>query len=463
MHHSFSCKLSSILQRLLVPGCSILKSVEGQDSVPQAYCLSAMSVLSFPKILLATLPLVAPAQNVIASAYEILPRQSNPTSLPGNWSLAGCFTDVSTARTLAATATINSNMTVENCIAFCDAGGFIFAGVEFGQECYCDSTIQIPGARAQQSDCSEPCAGNPSEFCGASGRLTIFASGAPSPRIANAPKTGWTYQGCFTDNTANRTLPVPINVPIGVTAETCTAACQSAAAFTHAGLENGHECWCGNITNSIAQHVSDDDCRAICGADHAEYCGNANRVAVYEFTAEGQAPPPPQTCAGDISNFTLLAVFNNPPVGSSAQVKIRAVLVELVPNTFWTLLSSCATCCSDWPSFSLENSVFLPRSASNPTQSMTSIGASDGESPSFVASSPPFPGAQAYCAAETTTASDDTDLLLSFGGKTDSWSLCTNTTANANGRVDLVFAPVTNHPHYAFSSCNAVTVKLIQG
>jgi hypothetical protein len=30
---------------------------------------------------------------------------------------------------------------------------------------------------------------------------------------------------------------------------------------------------------------------------------------------------------------------------------------------------------------------------------MTSIGPADGESPAFVASSPPFPGAQAYCAA----------------------------------------------------------------
>ncbi|KAF7359072.1 hypothetical protein MSAN_01248300 [Mycena sanguinolenta] len=47
---------------------------------------------------------------------------------------------------------------------------------------------------------------------------------------------------------------------------------------------------------------------------------------------------------------------------------------------------------------------------------MTSIGASDGESPAFVASSPPFPGSQSYCAAQT-TASDNTDLVLSFGGQ----------------------------------------------
>jgi len=254
---------------------------------------------------------------------------------------------------------------------------------------------------------------------------------------------------------------VPVNVPVGVTAETCTAACQALGGFTHAGLEDGHECWCGNTTSTIAEHVSDDDCRAVCSANHAEYCGNANRVALYTFSPEGSPPPAPQQCAGDIANFTLLAVFNNPPLGSPSQVNLRAVLVELVPNTFWTILSACATCCSDWPTFSLQNSVFFPRSASNPVQSMTSIGAADGESPAFVASSPPFPGAQAYCAAQTSTIAN-APLLLSFGGKFDAWSLCTNTSDNANGRTDLVFSPVTNHPHYAFSSCNAVTIQMIQ-
>ncbi|KAJ7290201.1 WSC domain-containing protein [Mycena rebaudengoi] len=351
-------------------------------------------------------------------------------------------------------------MTVEACLNFCGAGGYIFAGVEFSQECYCDSTIQIPGGKAALADCSMPCAGNASEICGGSGRLSVFASGAASPALVPAPNKGWTYQGCFTDSVTTRTLPVPINVPVGVTAETCTAACQAAGAYTHAGLEIGHECWCGNGTNPIAQHISDNDCRAVCAADHTEYCGNANRVAVYGFSATG-APPPPQACAGDMESFTLRAVYNNPPVDGPTEVGLTAVLVELVPNTFWTILSACTTCCSDWPSFSLKNSVFFPRSVSNPVQSMTSIGASDGESPAFVASSPPFPGAQAYCAAETPTDAT-APLRLSFGGKSDSWSLCTNTSANANGRVDLVFSPVTNHPHYAFSSCNAVTIQLIQ-
>jgi len=419
-----------------------------------------MSVLSFLLLVVPLLFTDAARAHIPSARHDIIPRQSNPTSLPANWSLVGCFTDISTARTLAATSLINNNVTVEVCIAFCTTAGYIFAGVEFGRECYCDSTIQIPAAKAPLANCNMACAGNPSELCGGSGLLTVFTSGAPSPVLVPAPSPDWALQGCLTDNILNRTLPTQVNVPVGVTAETCTAACQSAGGFTFAGLENGRECWCGNATNPVAQHVSNDDCRAVCVADHTEYCGNANRLALYNFL--NGAPQQVLNCTANVNDFTLVAVFNNPPLGSPTQVNLRAVLVEMVPNTFWTILSACQTCCSDWPSFSLQNSVFMPHSASDPTQSMTSIGPSDGESPAFVASIPAFPGAQSYCAAEVST-NPNTPLLLSFGGKTDSWSLCTNTTFfNGNDRMDLVFNPVTNHPHYAFSSCDAVTVQVIQ-
>ncbi|CAK5279136.1 unnamed protein product [Mycena citricolor] len=411
------------------------------------------SVLSLTPLLL--LPFV------LGADVRVLSRQTNPANLPANWSLAGCFTDVSVARTLAASSTAGPNMTVASCINFCAGEGYIFAGVEFGDECYCDSTIQIPGGKAPLTDCTEPCAGDHSEICGASGRLSVYTSGAPSPVLVPNPAAGWTYQGCFTDNTANRTLPVPINVPVGVTAETCTAACMSAGKYVWSGLENGHECWCGSSVGGIAAHVSDDDCRAVCSADHTEYCGNANRLALYGFTSADAPPPPPQTCETTVSNFTLLAVYRNPPVGGPKQVNVRAVLVELVPNTFWTILSACATCCSDWPTFTLQNSVFHPHSFSNPVQSMTSIGAADGESPAFVASSPPFPGTQAYCAQQS-AINLTSPPLLSFGGQSDSWSLCTNTSLNANGRIDLVHSPVTNHPNYLFSSCNAVDLLVMQ-
>jgi hypothetical protein len=52
--------------------------------------------------------------------------------------------------------------------------------------------------------------------------------------------------------------------------------------------------------------------------------------------------------------------------------------------------------------------------------------------------------------------------LLSFGGKTDAFSLCPNLTAQANGRLDVVFSPVTGHPHYNLDDCSAISIEVVQ-
>ncbi|KAE9409012.1 WSC-domain-containing protein [Gymnopus androsaceus JB14] len=221
-------------------------------------------------------------------------------------------------------------MTVEACVAFCGAGDFIYAGVEFATQCYCDSTIQIPGAPSPLGDCNTPCAGNASEFCGGGGEILIYTNGEPGPVIVQEVGQ-WSYEGCFT--ILERVLSEVIDVPAGVTAETCTAGCQTAG-FTIAGLEDGQECWCGNTLGNSSLHVDDDDCREICISNHDEYCGNANRLAIYEFAASG-APPPPTACStNDITNFTLVATAQD---GLSMPLKV--VVVEMVPSVTWTILT----------------------------------------------------------------------------------------------------------------------------
>ena len=109
----------------------------------------------------------------------------------------------------------------------------------------------------------------------------------------------------------------------------------------------------------------------------------------------------------------------------------------------------------------------------------------DGESPNFVASLPAFPGFQGYCTMvssllcayistkiikiyyplavcqsdHTVVASSDSPPLLAFNGKADAFSLCTNTSANA--RVDVIFSPVTGHPHYDLDDCEPVSIQVI--
>lgn len=96
---------------------------------------------------------------------------------------------------------------------------------------------------------------------------------------------------------------------------------------------------CDNVINPPTQRVSDSDCRMVCSADHTEYCGNQDRIAVYRASGTG-GPQGPQTCIStNVANFTLVAAFKNPPTSGPATLPLKMVLVELVPNIVWSILS----------------------------------------------------------------------------------------------------------------------------
>lgn len=50
--------------------------------------------------------------------------------------------------------------------------GYMFAGLEFGAECYCGHKIQAPNA--SESECNMECKGEKSNLCGGANRLSIY-------------------------------------------------------------------------------------------------------------------------------------------------------------------------------------------------------------------------------------------------------------------------------------------------
>jgi hypothetical protein len=96
---------------------------------------------------------------------------------------------------------------------------------------------------------------------------------------------------------------------------------------------------CDNAIRNTSQHVSDDDCRMVCSATHTEYCGNANRLAIYQFSTSDQAPSPQICLETDVANFTLMAKFKNPLTQGPTVVALKVVVVEMVQNVLWTILS----------------------------------------------------------------------------------------------------------------------------
>ncbi|KAJ7682353.1 WSC domain-containing protein [Mycena polygramma] len=96
-----------------------------------------------------------------------------PTIPPavGTWKYEGCFADSITSRVLPNPQTI-AGVTVESCTTACKANGFSIAGLEYGQECWCGSSL--PTSLLSDSDCQTTCKANTTEFCGGSSKLTVY-------------------------------------------------------------------------------------------------------------------------------------------------------------------------------------------------------------------------------------------------------------------------------------------------
>lgn len=96
------------------------------------------------------------------------------TATAAAYTSEGCYTEATGIRALSDLAYYDDAMTVEKCAAAC--AGYTWFGVEYGRECYGGNTIHSAegSVPADLSECNYPCAGNPSERCGAGNRLNIY-------------------------------------------------------------------------------------------------------------------------------------------------------------------------------------------------------------------------------------------------------------------------------------------------
>jgi hypothetical protein len=225
---------------------------------------------------------------------------SLPTT-PG-WSFLGCYTDSVAARTLTVGMAVPGGaaaMTVELCLSACQTAGYVLAGLEYAQECYCGNTLANGGGPAPDGNslCNMACNGNTAETCGGPNRLDIYYSNSStalpgtstlssSVTTTTAPSTatglppGWAYYGCWVDNVYGRIIPM-VNDLSTQTIETCIATCIAAGNYV-AGLEYSSQCYCGDaIYDGGSLATSDSQCSMACAGNAAEMCGAGNRMSVY--------------------------------------------------------------------------------------------------------------------------------------------------------------------------------------
>ena len=85
----------------------------------------------------------------------------------------GCFTDTP-SRDLAGNAQSLSTQTPQQCMTWCGSQGYKYAGVQFGDQCFCGNSFDAYGA---STSCNVPCAGNSGQTCGGAWANSVYLTG----------------------------------------------------------------------------------------------------------------------------------------------------------------------------------------------------------------------------------------------------------------------------------------------
>lgn len=243
------------------------------------------------------------------------------TALPTGWTSVGCMVDDPNSRALDGGSTQSSTNTVESCTASCAAKGFIFAGVEYGTECWCGNTLK--STAAPDSECNVRCGGDQWSWCGGGYRLNVYRAasapttasavptGTPTPIAASALPTGWSALGCHVDDGSNRALNRGSTSSNNLTIPDCIASC-SAKGMPYAGVEYGQECWCGDSANLAP---ASDGCTSRCGGDPNTICGGGYRISIFQNDA--LAPRAPASSASpSATSSSARTTSTSPPTTS---------------------------------------------------------------------------------------------------------------------------------------------------
>ena len=97
-------------------------------------------------------------------------------AVPAPWVYQGCWVDNAYGRILPVQNPDNSTLTVESCVAMCQASNYNVTGIEYGKQCFCGNALYNGAVKASaDNQCNMPCAGNSTENCGAGNRMNVYA------------------------------------------------------------------------------------------------------------------------------------------------------------------------------------------------------------------------------------------------------------------------------------------------
>ncbi|KAI9894440.1 MAG: hypothetical protein M1814_003198 [Vezdaea aestivalis] len=253
----------------------------------------------------------------------------SPPSIPG-YTYQGCYNEVS-GRALAGTGTASDTMTVENCAAFCN--GATYFGVEYGRECYCSASLKAGSEKQAESDCSFPCKGNSSQFCGAGGRFNLWLKGSTTSSSSSSSSTSSSSSSSGSSSSLSSSSVSSSSSSVSpTTSSSTTSSATSSSSSSSVSSSTSSSSSSSSISSSTSSSVSSSS--------------SATSSSASSSTPSSTSTSATSTPTPTFTDYTYQGCFvdaGNPRVLSSKGT-----------STSTMSYSTCATFCTDYNYFGIE-------------------------------------------------------------------------------------------------------------
>ncbi|CAG0922483.1 unnamed protein product [Notodromas monacha] len=89
----------------------------------------------------------------------------------------GCFQDGRNRFLNDTHVVLKTENTPKNCVSYCRLGGYVYAGVQYGTECWCGTHLSNNPVPLESSRCDMTCSGDPTSTCGGFYTIAVYETG----------------------------------------------------------------------------------------------------------------------------------------------------------------------------------------------------------------------------------------------------------------------------------------------
>ena len=209
------------------------------------------------------------------------------------WSPLGCYLD-STPPTLSERTNIvggDSVMTIERCQTACYSSGLIYAGVEAKSQCWCGD--YVGNELANSTDCNMPCAGDPAQICGGTGRINVYKGVNPS----TSTSTSTTSSATKSSSTSTPTSTSPVSFDGSCGPSSLQKATCAGSAFGNCCSTSGQCGWTPSFCAPVVCQKGFGTCDVTDPISPDGKCGAASTIGA--------------TCAGSSKFFEFISFLRS--------------------------------------------------------------------------------------------------------------------------------------------------------